>query len=172
MMRRYWFVLASVAVLGVGGQTAFAQAPDCDAARCAVQAALDQKCPCLGVPTGTAAGKKPNHGRYVSCVVHEINRLAKDGTIPNNCRGRIKRCAARSICGKADFVICNIPQLGTCDTSTGTCVDDPTLFCMSDADCVLGTRCKIARSDTQCTDKGGTVGTSATCCSDCVVSTP
>ena len=172
MMKRYWFAVAAVALFGVGGQTASAQAPDCEAARCAVQAALDQNCPCVGVPTGTAAAKKPNHGRYVSCVAHTVNTLAKAGTIPNNCRGKIKRCAARSICGKAGFVTCHIPQLGTCDTSTGTCAEDSTLLCMSDADCVLGTRCKIAHSDVQCMDKGGTVSTSPTCCADCVVSTP
>jgi hypothetical protein len=126
----------------------------------------------LGVPTGSAAAKKPNHGRYVSCVAHVVNGLAKDGTIPNNCRGKVKRCAARSICGKADFVTCHIPQLGTCDTSTGTCEEDPTLPCTSDAQCVLGTRCKIAHSADLCMAKGGEVSTSPTCCADCSVSTP
>jgi len=170
-MNRY-LLMGAVALFGLGGQAVYAQAPDCEAARCAVQAALDQHCPCLGVPTGTAAGKKPNHGRYVSCVVHQVNDLAKAGTIPNNCRGKIKRCAARSICGKPDFVTCQIPVMGSCDTTTGTCVDDTTLLCTSDADCVLGTRCKIKRSADLCMEKGGTVGTSATCCSDCIVGSP
>jgi hypothetical protein len=171
-MKRYALALGAVALFALRSQAVYAQAPDCEAARCAVQAALDQHCPCLGVPTGTAAGKKPNHGRYVSCVVHQVNDLAKNGTIPNNCRGQVKRCAARSICGKADFVTCQIPVLGTCDTLTGTCVDDSTLLCTSDADCVLGSRCKIKHSAEQCMEKGGTVGTSSTCCSDCTVSTP
>jgi hypothetical protein len=172
MMKRYLFALGVLALIGLGRQAAYAQETDCDAARCAVQAAIDQHCPCLGVPTGTAAGKKPNHGRYVSCVVHQVNDLAKAGMIPNNCRGRIKRCAARSICGKADFVTCSIPVLGTCDTTTGTCVEDPTIFCMDDTQCAVGTKCKIKHSADLCEMKGGTVGTSPTCCSDCVVSTP
>ena len=171
-MKGYVFALGALALIGLGRHAAYAQEPDCEAARCAVQAALDQHCPCLGVPTGTAAGKKFNHGRYVSCVVHQVNDLAKSGMIPNNCRGRIKRCAARSICGKPDFVTCQIPVTGTCDTLTGTCVEDAELACTSDADCVLGTRCKIKHSSDLCEMKGGTVGTSATCCSDCVVATP
>jgi len=171
-MKGYVFALGALALIGLGRHAASAQEPDCDAARCAVQAGIEMKCPCLGVPTGTAAGKKPNHGRYVSCVVHEINALAKAGMIPNNCRGRIKRCAARSICGKADFTTCNIPVLGSCDTTTGTCVDDPTIFCMDDTQCVVGTKCKIKRSEDLCMAKGGTPGDSPTCCSACIVSTP
>lgn len=167
-MKGYVFALGALALIGLGRQAAYAQEPDCEAARCAVQAALDQHCPCMG----TTADKKFNHGRYVSCVVHQVNDLAKSGAIPNNCRGRIKRCAARSICGKPDFVTCQIPVLGSCDTTTGTCVDDTTLVCTSDADCVLGTRCKIKHSAELCMEKGGTPGTSPTCCADCIVPVP
>jgi len=167
---RYVFAFGVFAVLGVGGQAVFAQT-DCEAARCTVQAALDMQCPCdLGVPGGTVAAT--NHGHHVSCVARVVNGLAKTGMIPNNCKGKITRCAARSVCGKTGFVTCHIPVLGTCDTSTGTCVEDTTLMCTSDADCVLGTKCKIKASSDLCMAKGGTVGTSPTCCASCIVPTP
>ena len=165
---RYTFVfaLSVFAWLGIGGQ-AVAAPTDCEPARCAVQAALESECPCdLGVPGGTAAAR--NHGRYVSCVSHVLNRLKKADTIPKNCKGKIQRCAARSVCGKEGAVTCLIPQLGTCDTTTGTCVEDALLLCTTDADCVLGTRCKTKRSAELCLERGGTVGASPTCCSDCV----
>jgi len=166
-MMRFVLVVAlgALGLLGVGGQ-ANAAPTDCEPARCAVQAALDSECPCdLGIPSGTA---QANHGRYVSCVAHVVKALAKDGTIPKNCKGKIVRCAARSICGKEGAVTCLIPVLGTCDTTTGTCVEDAALLCTSDADCVVGTRCKTKRSAEQCLAKGGAVGESPTCCSDCV----
>jgi hypothetical protein len=167
-MTRYVFALAgAVALLGVGGR-ADAARPDCEPARCAVQAALESECPCnLGIPSGTATAL--NHGRYVSCVAHVVNALAKDGTIPRNCKGKIRRCAARSICGKEGAVTCMIPKLGTCDTTAGTCLDEAIagMPCDGDADCVLETRCKIKRSADLCMARGGTVGESPTCCADC-----
>jgi hypothetical protein len=78
-----------VAALGLNAVAAEALV-DCEPARCAVQAALEAECPC------TAAS---NHGRHVSCVAHVVKRLADEGTIPVNCKGKIKRCAARSVCG-------------------------------------------------------------------------
>jgi hypothetical protein len=96
-----------------------------------------------------------------------VRDLARDGTIPKNCKGKITRCAARSICGKEGAVTCLIPRLGTCDPIAGTCVDDPESVCTTDEDCVLDTRCKIKRSAELCLEKGGTVGTSSTCCPDC-----
>jgi hypothetical protein len=143
--------------------TCVSTAAHCEAARCAVQAALDQECPC-----STAT----NHGKHVSCVAHVVNRLAKDGTVPTNCKGKIKRCAARSICGKPGTVTCQIPQLGTCDTTTGTCVEDATIVCTSDADCVIGSRCSTKHSADLCTAAGGSVGAGTSCCADCVTSTP
>jgi len=165
MMRKI-FLVGVLVLLGAGGQ-AVAAPPDCEAARCAVQAALSE-CPCdLGVPGGTVAAT--NHGRYVACVAHAIHRLSKgpNAVVPKNCKGKITRCAARSICGKPGAVTCQIPQLGMCDTTTGTCVDDPLLVCSSNADCVIGTRCKIKRSAELCEEKGGTVGTANSCCADC-----
>ena len=161
---RYVWALGVFASFVVGGQAVYAKQVDCEPARCAVQAAVDQACPCLGVPTGTAAA---NHGQHVSCVAHTVNMLAKAGTIPKNCKGKVTKCAAKSICGKAGFVTCNIPLLGTYDTTTGTCTDNPMVTCTSDADCVIGTNCKIKSSDVLCMMAGGTVGTGTSCCADC-----
>ena len=165
-MKRYLLLcaLAGFGWIGVGGR-ALAEPPDCEPARCAVQSAVDSQCPCFGVPTGTASA---NHGRYVSCVAHAVNKLSKQGDVPTNCKGKIRRCAARSICGKEGAVICRIPRLGTCDTSTGTCVENAALACTSDADCVLEMRCKMKRSADLCMEKGGIVDTTATsCCPGC-----
>jgi hypothetical protein len=156
------FALGVIALLAIAARAADAQT-DCEPDRCAVQAALEQECPC---------SQATNHGRHVSCVAHVVKRLADDGEIATNCKGKIKRCAARSICGKEGFVTCNIPVLGTCDATTNTCVEDPTLACTSEGVCVLGTRCKTKRSADLCLAKGGTVGTSPTCCSDCVTPAP
>jgi hypothetical protein len=154
-------LLVTVAVVGLS--TAAYSQTDCEPARCAVQAALDAECPC------SVAG---NHGRHVSCVAHVVKRLAADGTIPRNCKGKITRCAARSICGKEGFVTCQIPVLGTCDTVAGTCVENAALLCTTDAECVIGSKCKIKRSAEQCASRGGTVGDSPTCCSSCVTPVP
>jgi hypothetical protein len=160
---RYAIVIGACALLAFAARPAVAQT-DCEAARCAVQAALDAECSCTGAS---------NHGRYVSCVAHAVKRLSEgpNPEVPINCKGKIKRCAARSICGKEGFVTCQIPVLGTCDANN-ICVEDPLVACTAEGVCVLGTRCKTKRSAEHCLAKGGTVGTSPTCCSDCIVSVP
>jgi hypothetical protein len=160
---RYAFSVAAIALLvGFGGAVAYGQG-DCEASRCAVQAAIDQQCPC------SAAS---NHGRHVSCVAHVVNSMAKQGAIPTNCKGKVKRCAARSICGKEGFVTCQVPVVGICDTIAGTCVDNSAVTCATDADCTIGTRCHTKRSGELCTAAGGTVGGGSSCCADCVASVP
>jgi hypothetical protein len=156
-MTLHWLIVS--ALLFLLAPAAMAEPTDCEPARCAVQAELDTECPCV---------EATNHGRHVSCVARVVNRLAKNGTIPNNCKGKIRRCAARSICGKEGFVTCLIPT-EICDFTTGTglCGGDPLLPCATDADC--GTRCKIRRSADSCIAVGGTPGVASTCCSDCVI---
>src|SRR5215468_7613589 len=100
------------------------------------QAAIAQNCSCTA---------STNHGRYVSCVAHQVKSLANAGTIPIDCKGKITRCAARSTCGKAGTVTCTRQRLGTCNLTTGTCVENPALVCLTDANCVLGTTCSIKR---------------------------
>src|SRR5262245_28829330 len=41
--------------------------PDCQAARCAVRAELDERCPC----------DQSNHGKYVSCIARASKKLEK-----------------------------------------------------------------------------------------------
>jgi hypothetical protein len=142
--------------------------PDCNAARCAVQTAVNQNCPC---------DSATNHGRYVSCVAHQVNTLARTGEVPKQCKGKVKRCAARSTCGKANFETCLLPGTGTCDTGTATCTEGTSASgsCTSAADCVV-TSCRIMRAfprnttpvpgTDKCTLLGGTPGT-GTCCAGC-----
>lgn len=159
MLRSVWIVIAA---LGLSAAAVSAQT-DCEPARCAVQAALEAECPC---------SEATNHGRHVRCVAHVVKRLSDQGQIPTNCKGKIKRCAARSVCGKDGFVTCQIPVIGTCDLATGTCVENSALLCTSDAECVIGSKCKIKRSAELCESRGGTVGDSPTCCSSCVTPAP
>ncbi|HSQ01441.1 MAG TPA: hypothetical protein VL049_29825 [Candidatus Dormibacteraeota bacterium] len=145
------------------GATAARAVVDCEPARCAVQAAIDTQCPCAAAT---------NHGQHVSCVAHVVKKLSADGTIPTQCKGKITRCAARSICGKAGFVTCQIPVTGTCDTTTGTCVENATLTCVIDTDCVIGSKCKTKSSGDLCLASGGVVGAGTSCCAACVAPVP
>ena len=112
-----------------------------DAARAAADAACDAEDPPRGCTTATS------HGQYVSCFVHQVNA---NPAVPPECRGAIKRCAARSICGKQarGFVTC-------CKTSSSG-----------------ATKCSTKSSTTACTDHapaGGSacVGSHASCCDAC-----
>ena len=154
---RQVIVLIAAATLLVARAPVQAQV-DCEAARCAVQQGINANCPCSG-PNGPV-----NHGRYVSCVAHVVKDLADAGTIPVNCKGKVKRCAARSTCGKEGFVTCSIPVDGTCDLLTHTCTLDALVPCQTNADCA---RCKIKSTAEGCVAAGGTVGTSSTCCANC-----
>lgn len=137
---------------------------DCEAARCAVQAAIDQACPC---------DQASNHGRHVSCVAHVVKRLSRDGTIPTNCKGKVMRCAARSTCGKSGTVTCHFP-IDVCNLTTdpvsevltGTCAANPTIACLTDIDC--GSRCRTRHAAEICEAQSGVVGTSGSCCAACV----
>ena len=111
------------------------------AARAAADQACDQKTPPAGCTTASS------HGQYVSCVAHEANA---NTSLPKECRGAVKRCAARSVCGKQakGFVTC-------CKTSSSG-----------------ATKCSTKSSTTACTDHapaGGSacVGSHASCCDAC-----
>jgi len=112
-----------------------------DSARQAADQACDQKQPPQGCTTAAS------HGQYVSCVAHEANA---NSSLPKECRGAVKKCAARSVCGKQakGFVAC-------CRTSaSGT------------------TKCSIKSSSAGCTDHappGGSAcaSTHPSCCDAC-----
>ena len=40
------------------------------------------------------------------CATRVAKGAVKDGTLPKRCKGAVKTCAARSICGKPGFVTC------------------------------------------------------------------
>lgn len=151
-------ILATAALL-MSAASGFATKVDCEPARCAVQTTINTECPC---------GPADNHGRYVSCVAHVVRRLAADGTIPINCKGKVTRCAARSTCGKDGFVTCHIPT-DDCviapGAPSGTCAEDPTIVCLTDLDC--GFKCKIKSTSDRCTAAGGFPDLSPTCCPNC-----
>ena len=149
-----------MAVMAIGLPTlATAERPDCEPARCAVQAAIARECTC---------DSATNHGRYVSCVAHVVKDLVANGTVPVNCKGKVVRCAAKSTCGKPGFVRCLFPT-DTCVvdpvTLLGTCAENPALACVTDLDC--GARCKTKSSSDRCTDRGGIVGGTGSCCATC-----
>lgn len=162
-MFKYASLYATAVALLLGYGVASAAEADCAAARCASQEAINAQCACDN-PDFT------NHGSYVRCVAHVVNTLARDGVIPTNCKGRIRRCAARSTCGKEGFVTCTVVLPGTCDVATGACLEgtlaEGLTACVTDADCIAGTRCSTKRSAENCPVDA--IVSSGTCCADCV----
>lgn len=159
--------LAMIALLAMAAGSAAAQTVDCAAERCAFQDAVNASCPCDGA-------QFTNHGRYVSCVAHVVNDLARNGMLHTQCKGKVTRCAARSTCGKEGFVTCTVPvAFGTCDLLTGLCTSgvSATGTCAADTDCVTATKCSTKRDASHCTKPGAVIG-SGTCCAACVTPVP
>ena len=112
--------------------TATATRTWCDAETSA-RIKVDGECQCA-----TAS----NHGAYVHCVAHAV----KAAGIAKSLSGTVKRCAARSTCGKPGFVTC----------------------CRTNKKGV--TKCSIKHDAAKCkAPKGGSahVGTHASCCDAC-----
>jgi hypothetical protein len=112
----------------------------------AARASADQTCDAALAGCTTAA----SHGRYVSCVARAVRDLAsgESPSLPTSCKGAVKRCAARSTCGKQarGFVTCY----------------------RTDAE--GNTRCSLKRDPALCTaPPGGSVcvGQNASCCDPC-----
>ena len=135
----------------------------CEDARCLFQQEITGRCPCEG---------NRNHGQYVKCVGQVIRELTKANPEFKNCRGKMVRCAARSTCGKDGFVTCNRVELGVCDPALLTCSEPVGQACATNDDCIISSRCSTKRSAESCTDHGGIVGLSPTCCSSCEVAPP
>jgi hypothetical protein len=131
----------------------------CEEWRCIFQEDLNSQCSC---------DESTNHGQWVSCVAHVTKNLVDQG-LPKNCKGKIKRCAARSVCGKQDrgFATCTTTNYGTC--VEGLCDTDGLTACTTNTECVAGTTCKITRHQEECTANGGLLNVSATCCPGCNV---
>jgi hypothetical protein len=101
--------------------------------------------------TCTAAGEgcsnAPNHGTYVSCIGHVIPGLVTGG-LPKSCVGTVRKCAARSTCGRQvrGFVTCCI----TTNKSEKLC--------------------KVERNAAVCAGRGGCTGSFVSCCDACAPS--
>jgi hypothetical protein len=189
------YVLATVFVAGVGS-TAWAQPEPltCEDARCRFQQQIIEECQCSatcgegGIPcrsdedcasqaVTTCSGGSDNHGAFVSCAAHAIKEVLDSpgaDDLPNNCHGKLQRCAARSVCGKQDrgFHTCTRVEYGTCVTSDtltgeGACEHDGS-ECITNTDCVVSSRCKVTRHPESCEGEGKFLDLAPTCCSNCV----
>jgi len=125
-----------------------------------VRARIATECRCDGFTT---------HGQYVRCVAHAV-KLAVDDGLPTNCKGTVKRCAARSTCGKkAGFVTCCFALPGRCED--GVCQDDVTA-CTDPAQCPIVTKCRTKSTVEKCTLAGGSPGTGSCCDAVCSLPAP
>ncbi len=133
------FLLGAAQVGYAGCDPTGADKAAVDAARADVTAS----CPCDRTDQPTT-----NHGAYVSCAAGVAQRRSTDPStvphLPPNCKGFVKSCAAKSICGKGSAAV-------TCCIPMGSTV-----------------KCKTKRDTSHCpTDRGATVGTCASCCDAC-----
>jgi len=153
---------AALAVLATGARAQDGELT-CEDARCLFQQQITADCPC---------DQARNHGQYVKCVGKIIRDLTTAHPEFKTCRGKLVRCAARSTCGKGDFVTCNKIELGICDPTLLVCSEPAGQVCATNDDCLINSRCSTKRSAESCEEHGGVVGLSSTCCSDCVVTPP
>ena len=101
----------------------------------AARAAVDGACDCA---------LAPNHGTYVRCAAGVLNGLP--GGLRKECKGTVKKCYARSTCGKPGFITC-------CVTKGGS------------------TTCKTQRDAATCTAKGDIPSAATSCCDACTPTT-
>lgn len=128
-------IVAFAAAVGVGAPASAKCTDDVAVALARTQVAAT--CPCAAFA---------NHGQYVKCARGVANALADANLLPNNCKGSVISCAARSTCGKPGFVTC-------CTTDRRG-----------------KTRCSTKRNAGMCkAPKGGTacVGLLSSCCDAC-----
>ena len=167
----YVFSMLALLVATTGIANAKPNKKTCDGTAVAsAMAAVDAACPCAGRSDGIG-GTVPwkNHGQYVSCVAKARKTAAKGGGMHQQCLKSAVVCASHSTCGKSDAVAC-INTTGTClndpapgdSTAAGTCDNDSTKACDTDADCSVA-MCSVSSAE-ECALTGGTAA-SGTCCS-------
>jgi hypothetical protein len=128
-------MLAAALVLA-GARGAIARCgtdPDDARAIVAARAEVDAACTCTGAAS---------HPLYVRCAVGVAKRRVASGALPKRCTAAVKRCAAKSVCGKRRAVTCCLTRKGK-------------------------TRCRIKKKAAKCLAKGGCVGLFASCCDAC-----
>src|SRR5262249_34689550 len=142
MMRFVWSGVLGLVFLGAT-QVAYAKGcgsePGDSDAVIAARAAAEATCG----PCDSAA----NHGAYVSCVAGVAKSRVTAVLLPKTCAGAVKKCAAKSTCGKPGFV--------TCCVTTGK-----------------GPKCKLKKDAASCEAKGGTATLTPGNTSCCSVSQP
>ena len=108
-----------------------------------------------------------NHGRYVSCVAHATNALRRADCLDAQARRSLKRCAARSTCGKPEGSrTCCFTFPGVCGDD-GLCVGtDEVIPCTTELECPPRHRCTIKSDEGLCLAAGGVPGTGS-CCDAC-----
>lgn len=165
------FAISTTAVVMMAG-SALAKPPStCDPTAVSnANAAIAADCPCDGKTDPSTGAVVPwkNHGQYVSCVAKSVKAQGRANGVSRRCLKGAVPCAANSTCGKGTSV--------ACQTTTGTCLGDPTpgdllaegtcdydgtVACDTDADCSQST-CAVMSSE-ECTAAGGTA-TTGSCC--------
>jgi hypothetical protein len=103
------------------------------------RAAADSEC----TAAGNGCANAENHGAYVKCVagVAKARSESDPQLLPTNCKGKVKRCAAKSTCGKPGAVRC-------CITKNAV------------------TKCKVTKDEAKCAAKSGTSIGTGSCCSN------
>jgi hypothetical protein len=141
-MRALHLMMIGVAALGLAARDASAACTNTAAVE-AARTAAESAC----TAEGNGCANAPNHGQYVKCIAQKVNA---DASLPKECRGAAKKCAAKSTCGKAGFVTC-------CRTKPRS-------------DGSTATKCSIKRDADHCKPpKGGTAcaGAQSSCCDAC-----
>lgn len=91
-------IFVTVAIIGTttttSSSTTTTTTPPCGPAE---RARIEAECNCDGAA---------NHGGYVRCAAHLAKDAVKAGTLSRSEAHLVKRCAARSTCGKRGFVAC------------------------------------------------------------------
>jgi hypothetical protein len=142
-MRSVWKGLLAISFLVGAAQVTFAGCTDETAVKNALMTAQEQ---CATENNGCTTAV--NHGAYVSCIARKAKGLVgtNPGELPRNCTGKVKKCAAKSICGQdklSSRVVC--------------CIQGS-----------KGPKCKITKPD-KCAAKGGTgplISSNTSCCSE------
>ena len=143
-MRSTTVAVFGVAALLASAPVAFANCAKDDPTGSKVLAARQQANSTCNCATAT------NHGAYVKCVAGVAKTLSSgtNPSLPKTCKGAVKKCAAKSTCGKPGFVTCCITKGAT-------------------------TTCKLKKDAASCTAKGGTPNNhSPSPCSSCCDACP
>jgi len=112
------------------------------AARCGAESADAVAAARAQVETDCGCARAASHALYVQCALGVARARVANGLLPKSCKRSVKRCAAKSVCGKRNAVTCCITRKGR-------------------------TKCRIKTKAAKCLAKGGCVGIFPSCCDAC-----